>query len=232
MSIEFGCTDCGKLLRVPDASAGKQARCPSCHAILGVPTGKQLPPSDPMFSAQADSKSTLPSDQPAIAETSSGNPFTDGQSPASDSPFSSGTNNPYAAPAGGQGLSPDSFFAPGSEDWARSTLEGPANSLAAIAGIVLVFSVIGLAANLAGALSNGDVEQGIVVVLGTLLFMVPYGLVVYGANQMKQLQNYKLAIAASIIAMLPCSGCCIIGLPVGIWSLVILCKPEIRAVFR
>jgi hypothetical protein len=40
MAIELSCP-CGKRSRVPDAAAGKKARCPACKAVLDVPT---LPP--------------------------------------------------------------------------------------------------------------------------------------------------------------------------------------------
>ncbi len=60
------------------------------------------------------------------------------------------------------------------------------------------------------------------------------GLIVFGGLKMKNLENYGLAIAASIIAIIPCfSGCCcIIGLPAGIWALVVLNKPEVKSAFR
>ena len=34
------------------------------------------------------------------------------------------------------------------------------------------------------------------------------------------------------IRMLPCTCCCIAGLPVGIWALVILLKPEVKSAFH
>jgi len=37
MPIEFRCTQCGKLLRTPDETAGKQARCPECGTTVPVP---------------------------------------------------------------------------------------------------------------------------------------------------------------------------------------------------
>jgi hypothetical protein len=50
---------------------------------------------------------------------------------------------------------------------------------------------------------------------------------------MKNLQSYGLAMTASIVAMIPCiSPCCILGLPFGIWALVILNRPEVKAAFR
>lgn len=39
MPIEFNCSGCSKLLRTPDESAGKKAKCPQCGAIVDVPAG-------------------------------------------------------------------------------------------------------------------------------------------------------------------------------------------------
>jgi hypothetical protein len=41
MPIEFRCTSCGKLLRTPDDSAGKDAQCPSCGTVVPVPLTSQ-----------------------------------------------------------------------------------------------------------------------------------------------------------------------------------------------
>jgi hypothetical protein len=58
-------------------------------------------------------------------------------------------------------------------------------------------------------------------------------LILIGALKMKKLENYGLAMVASIVAMIPClSPCCLIGLPIGIWAVVILSKPEVKAAFR
>ncbi len=40
MPIEFRCTKCSKLLRTPDETGGKQARCPQCGTILSIPVGR------------------------------------------------------------------------------------------------------------------------------------------------------------------------------------------------
>ena len=37
MPIEFRCSVCGKLLRVADGAAGKQAKCPACQAVQLIP---------------------------------------------------------------------------------------------------------------------------------------------------------------------------------------------------
>jgi hypothetical protein len=57
-------------------------------------------------------------------------------------------------------------------------------------------------------------------------------LIIYAALKMKDLKHWGLAVAASILAMIPCiSPCCIIGLPIGIWCLVVLMKPEVKEAF-
>ena len=70
------------------------------------------------------------------------------------------------------------------------------------------------------------------VVLGIIGILVS-GVIFFGAIKMKNLESYGLAMAASIIAMIPCfSPCCLLGLPIGIWALVVLSKPEVKSAFH
>ena len=56
--------------------------------------------------------------------------------------------------------------------------------------------------------------------------------VIYAALKMKELKLWGLAVAASVIAIIPCtSPCCILGLPIGIWCLVVLMRPEVQNAF-
>lgn len=64
-----------------------------------------------------------------------------------------------------------------------------------------------------------------------LLGMAMSGLMVYGGVQMRNLQSYGLAMAACVLGMLPCTNCCCVTLPIGIWALTLLMKPEIKASF-
>jgi hypothetical protein len=70
---------------------------------------------------------------------------------------------------------------------------------------------------------------------GVALDVVWLGLsvvVLIGGLQMLQLQRYTFCLCTAILALLPCiSPCCCIGLPAGVWALVILAKPEVRAAF-
>ena len=59
-------------------------------------------------------------------------------------------------------------------------------------------------------------------------------LILFGAIKMMSLRNYQLAFAVSILAMLPCvtsSCCCVLGLPFGIWALVVLNRPGVKSHF-
>jgi hypothetical protein len=56
--------------------------------------------------------------------------------------------------------------------------------------------------------------------------------VLFGAIKMIRLQSHGLAMAAAIVALLPCQCCCVVGLPIGIWALVVLSKPEVKSAFQ
>ena len=57
------------------------------------------------------------------------------------------------------------------------------------------------------------------------------GLIIFAALKMKRLQAYGLAIAASIFAII-ISPCNLIGLPIGIWALVVLSQREVGKAFE
>ncbi len=66
-------------------------------------------------------------------------------------------------------------------------------------------------------------------IVGSLIGIV----IALGAVKMKNLQSYGLAMTASILAMIPCvSPCCLLGLPFGIWALVVLGRPEVKSAFH
>jgi hypothetical protein len=59
-------------------------------------------------------------------------------------------------------------------------------------------------------------------------------LILVGAKKMKSLQSYEFALAAAAMALVPClTPCCgyLLGIAFGIWSLVVLRKPEVKSHF-
>lgn len=119
----------------------------------------------------------------------------------------------------------------------------PAIALLVTAGLAALFSVIGLLGNLFGFGFAGmpDLGQddrfamlagGAIGTALNLLGLIAVVLVFFGALRMRQLRSWGLALTASIVAMTPCIGlCCVAGLPIGIWALVILLKPEVKSAF-
>jgi hypothetical protein len=56
---------------------------------------------------------------------------------------------------------------------------------------------------------------------------------VIGGVKMRGLTGSGLTKTGAILSMVPCiSGCCILGLPIGIWVLITLGKPEVKAGYR
>lgn len=58
-------------------------------------------------------------------------------------------------------------------------------------------------------------------------------LIIYGGFQMLRGKKIGLARVAAVLALLPLSSCCFIfGIPFGIWALIVLSKPEVKAFFQ
>ncbi len=75
--------------------------------------------------------------------------------------------------------------------------------------------------------------SGTLGVVSSILGMAVSFIILYGGLKMMKLKNHGWAIAASILALAPCiSPCCLVGLPIGIWALVVLAKPEVKAAFQ
>lgn len=59
------------------------------------------------------------------------------------------------------------------------------------------------------------------------------GIIIKGAINMLRLRNYKTAKSAAILCMLPlCSAGFILGIPFGLWALIVLNRPTVKAAFR
>ncbi|HVU09360.1 MAG TPA: DUF4339 domain-containing protein [Verrucomicrobiae bacterium] len=70
--------------------------------------------------------------------------------------------------------------------------------------------------------------------IGSAIFTLVMGVVIlFGALKMKNLKSYEFAFTAAILALLPCvSACCLLGLPLGIWALVVMNKPQVKSQFK
>ncbi|MCA9128065.1 MAG: hypothetical protein KDB22_13310 [Planctomycetales bacterium] len=69
------------------------------------------------------------------------------------------------------------------------------------------------------------------LVMNLVAMAVSIGVLV-GAIRMSQVRSYTWSLAAAVLAMLPIGNCCCIGLPIGIWALVVLQDATVKQVFQ
>jgi hypothetical protein len=84
------------------------------------------------------------------------------------------------------------------------------------------------------AAGEGDPERATTVttIVVLLSFSVPCGMAIWAGCNMIRLRSYWLSVAGSIAIMPGACFFCMAGLPVGIWSLVVLFRPDVSASFR
>lgn len=169
------------------------------------------------------------------------------------------SDNPYAAP--GPGMPGDGSGQAGTEA-AMQKVATPAMALLVVGVLNLLLYVWGIASSamLMAGVFPGMAEQaqqmedlrqqagdnpaiewvikmqeyqqgpaGLIMNIVCLLLAV---VTILGAMKMKKLQSRGLAMAGAIIAIIPCLSCCMYGVPVGIWALVVLMAADVKAAFR
>jgi hypothetical protein len=56
-------------------------------------------------------------------------------------------------------------------------------------------------------------------------------LMILGGVRMLSLRSYGLGVTAAILALLPCQAVFPLGLIFGIWTLIVLSRPSVKAAF-
>ena len=80
---------------------------------------------------------------------------------------------------------------------------------------------------------NGGMVMIAANVGGNSLLMLVHLIVLIGAFKMLRVQTYPNALTSAIVSIVPfCSPIAIVGIPFGIWALVTLTQPEVKAAFR
>lgn len=131
-------------------------------------------------------------------------------------------------------------------DLARSKVQGPAIGLMVYA-VLSLFVVAGqVVANLLGGMTQAYSEMASQGVDPSMLGIISNaysgcmscmgllftGVMLLAGIKMRNLESYGLCIAGSVLAVLPCNACCCVGLLVGIWSLVVLSRDEVKSGFQ
>lgn len=157
------------------------------------------------------------------------------QANATEAPLRAGSfqpdPNPYSAPAsaGTQAVVAYNLRTPS----AQISVHGPAIGLivaGSLAGVSCIFH--GLVTVIAGVQRGRDPAYAAGAIAATILLVAINGFICFSATQMMKRESYRGAVAASILALMPCSLCFWLSIPMGIWSLVILLQPQVKASFR
>jgi len=242
MPEQVRCPSCSAALRVPDSLLGKNVKCPKCQTTF-VAEGEEL--AHPKGIVQEPTPAVT---RPQLPTSDEDLPREDERDEQDERYYESEEHYQEDRPRRGRRRR---RFRSGN---AEAMVSGPAIALmvAGILGIVgnigfLTYRLIVLAtfdrqflaqqATMRGAPANPAADKAtftfsvtmalVTAVLGALLCII----VLAGAVQMKKMKNHGLAMAASIIALLPCNCCCFLGIPFGIWSLVVLNNPEVKDAF-
>lgn len=217
------CPQCQRPLRVTDELRNRMVKCPSCEATFTVPTGSDDP--QPVGPPRGESE-TVPPAGPRPAAPLAG----------------------QYGPRPGRGYPEPGDFYPEDRERARNAVLLPAIFLLVTGTLGLLVNLLNLAQLLLlkpedllavmkqfeglgppadpATMRTGGIAAG--AVLATLSLVV-----ILGAVQMLRLRAYALAIISSLLPMINCTlGCCVLGLPIGIWSLIVLARPEVRAAFK
>jgi hypothetical protein len=96
---------------------------------------------------------------------------------------------------------------------------------------MLIFGIAGVAAF--ADKQTADALPGVGVMMGFgVIKLALDALTIYAGWQMRLLRGWGLSMAGAISAMLPCSVCCLLGLPMGIWALIVLIDNDVKAAFN
>jgi hypothetical protein len=205
MPLSLECPSCRETVEVEDRFRGWTVRCPLCrHEFVAPAPPPEAPPPEA--------------------------PQPDAGSPAFDLPTRHRVRHRE----------------PG---WAAADVAAPATWLKVhgILGlvfgplVVLLYAGIGaLAANnpaqavrAMGAQNEDDLWVQVVVYLTAGVLTTLAGVVILiGAGKMARLESHGWATAAAVLSFVPFANwCCCMGLPVGVWALVVLSRPDVRAAF-
>lgn len=124
---------------------------------------------------------------------------------------------------------------------AQAMVNGPAIFMMVLAIIMILLQLLGAVLNLTGGAIAADLPpeirdkilaQGAFGLVQNVVVIIINIIILIGSIKMKKCQSYGLAMAASILCILCDWGCCCLGLGAGIWSIVVLCKPEVKAAFH
>lgn len=209
--IELDCPNCQQKLRVPVALAGKQVKCPACAAVIPVPGESGIASGLPAY---ARSPRTLADDDAERSHRSRDD---------------------------------DRYL----DDIASKDGRYEGSGLTVMAICLLIVAIIGLCLDIFNVVvalvgSPPPIDQNepafiqemkrsafgpAAIVMQSAMAAIAM-VVIAGAIQMLRRKTWGLGMAACILSMLHLgSCCCLFGLPLGIWGIVLLVDKNVKNSF-
>jgi predicted Zn finger-like uncharacterized protein len=235
MPDQIKCPSCSAPLRVPESMLGQTVRCPQCQSTFTAGVAEE------------------PGREGIAAEPAPGPRPPPRRDQADDDDRGGVTDRPRRRPRGDE---PDEDFpdyegrrgrSGRSIEAAQAMVMAPAICMMVLGGLEIALQIVGILLRMLGIglmAAGGGPGQGPPAgdaemiaqmaggVIGSIIGIALGALILTGGVMMKQLRNYGLAMTGAIVAMLPCSLCCLLGLPLGIWSLVVLNNQDVKDAFR
>jgi predicted Zn finger-like uncharacterized protein len=214
------CPQCQRPLRVTDELKNRLVKCPSCEVTFRVPADSNEPQAVTPLRPEGISASPNSSRPPEVAPGESETGFRSGQ--------------------------------PESEDFDRAERERVRSQVQLPAICLMITGLLGILVNLLqvfyGAFGEPpaaragvpewmiELQQGahgpVAIGMG-FIFAAMSVLVLAGSLQMLRLRMHSFSLVGTIAAMINIGNCCcLLGLPVGIWALVVLLRPGVKAAFE
>lgn len=205
MPIQITCPACRQTLRVPDELIGQMVKCPSCLSEFAASLEPQTVQLDPgIRPAELGPPVRLP--------------------PLPEQVYEDEWNEDIELRRHGV-----------DRDHARSQVFPPATGLIATSAIGFLLGLLLLTLGITtvdDAQTPHDKAMALRSLIQGPIAMVSSVVILLGGISMMRLKNHGLATASAVMAMIPCtSACCLIGLPIGIWAMLTLTKPEIKRAF-
>jgi len=231
------CPQCERKLRVPQDLLGKKVKCPTCGTTFTAEAGGAASLPDEEEAPRPSRRSAAPPPEEQYEEEPRPSRRAPVRSRRDDDEDDDYDDEDDDRPRRSvrrrrrSGAAQDAVNGPG----VGLIVTGVLGCVGQAAGIIMNLAGAGLAAGNARGAGNamgGMVSGAMGVVFGTIGLLVGIFIIVAG-TKMKQMQSYGLVMGGSIIAMIPCiSPCCLLGLPIGIWALVILSKADVKDAFQ
>lgn len=205
MPIQVTCPACRQTLQVPDELIGQMVRCPSCQSEFSASLELQT--------AQLD---------PALRPAELGPPVR--LPPLPEQYYDDEWNDDIEFRRRGV-----------NRDRARSEVLWPAAGMITISAINLLLGLVLITYGISEidvaqtphekTLALRSLIQGPIALVSSVVMLL-------GGVSMLKLKRHGLATTSAVLAMVPCtSPCCIIGLPIGVWAMVVLTKTDVKRAF-